>query len=157
VRHQEYKLQGEQALKEAYSAADPSLSYVIVRPGGLADGAAAGPGRIELNQGDAISGEVNRADVAEVCASPWPPVDISPLDFSPLPPHHHLLVGAAQAAAEAALSKTIPARVVFEMYEAGRSAPLEGRFKAPTGFERNGATTYDVLFEGLKPGEVAFP
>ena len=47
------------------------------------------------------------------------------------------------------------------MYEAGRSSPLEGRFKAPSGYERSGpalgAASYDALFEGLKAGEVAIP
>ena len=64
-----YKLQGEQALREVYAdsnSAAKGLSYAIIRPGGLLDGAAAGAGKIELNQGDTISGEVNRADVAQV-------------------------------------------------------------------------------------------
>ena len=60
----DWKLKGENALKDIYSA-DKSLSYVIIRPGGLGDYDAEGPSRIELNQGDTISGEVSRADVAE--------------------------------------------------------------------------------------------
>lgn len=64
----EFKLKGENALKSTYAASgDSSLSYAIIRPGGLADGTALGPAKIELNQGDTISGEVNRADVAQ-CA-----------------------------------------------------------------------------------------
>lgn len=63
-----YKLQGEDALRADYASADPKLSYAIVRPGGLTDGKAAGVSEIEINQGDAISGEVARADVAE-CVS----------------------------------------------------------------------------------------
>ena len=60
------KRKGEDALKEIYAAAnDPSLSYVIIRPGGLMDGAAAGPAGVQLNQGDTWSGEINRSDVAE--------------------------------------------------------------------------------------------
>jgi hypothetical protein len=57
----EYKLLGENALKDAYQGADSSVTYAIVRPGGLMDGKPVGPGHIELNQGDSISGEVNRA------------------------------------------------------------------------------------------------
>jgi len=60
----DWKLKGENALKDIYSN-DKSLSYVIIRPGGLADYDAEGPSRIELNQRDTISGEVSRADVAE--------------------------------------------------------------------------------------------
>ena len=60
-----------------------------------------------LIKGDTISGEVNRADVAE-------------------------------CAVAAAISKTIPSRVIFEMYQAGKSGPLEGKFKSTSGYERNG-------------------
>ena len=64
-----YKLQGEDALRSTYEEANlgSSCSYAIIRPGGLLDGTASGAAGIELNQGDTISGEVNRADVAE-CA-----------------------------------------------------------------------------------------
>ena len=65
----DYKLKGENGLKEAYANADPSMSYVIIRPGGLLDSSAVGPGHIELNQGDSISGEVNREDVAQAAAA----------------------------------------------------------------------------------------
>ena len=65
----DYKLKGENGLKAAYANADPSLSYVIIRPGGLLDSSAVGPGHIELNQGDSISGEVNREDVAQAAAA----------------------------------------------------------------------------------------
>jgi uncharacterized protein YbjT (DUF2867 family) len=127
-RIMEFKLLGEQALKEAYATADSSVSYAIIRPGGLLDGKAVGAGRIELNQGDTISGEVNRADVAE-------------------------------CAAEAAVSKSLPKAVTFEIYESGKSGPLEDKFKKVSGYERNGvalgADSYDKLFEGLKSGEVA--
>ena len=80
-----------------------------------------------MNQGDSISGEVNRSDVAEV-------------------------------AAEAALSTVIPKDVTFEMYEVGKSGPLEGKFAKLSGYEQNGeilgASTYDALFQGLKTGEI---
>lgn len=122
-----FKLMGEKALKEAYDAANnDKLGYIIIRPGGLMDGNPVGPGKIELNQGDTISGEVNRSDVAE-------------------------------CAVAAALSKTIPSRVVIEMYEAGKSGPLEGKFKSTSGYERSGpklGKDYEILFEGLKSGEV---
>lgn len=65
----EYKVKGETGLKAVYANADPSLSYVIIRPGGLLDSVAVGPGKIELNQGDAISGEVNREDVAQAAGA----------------------------------------------------------------------------------------
>lgn len=63
-RIMEYKLQGEDALRAVY-AADPSLSYSIIRPGGLQDGDALGVSKLEINQGDAVAGEIRRADVAE--------------------------------------------------------------------------------------------
>lgn len=63
-RIMEYKLQGEDALRDAY-AADSSLSYAIIRPGGLQDGDALGVSKVEINQGDAVAGEIRRADVAE--------------------------------------------------------------------------------------------
>jgi hypothetical protein len=124
-RIMEYKLKGENALREIYSQ-DPNRSYVIIRPGGLLDGAAVGPGRVELNQGDAISGEISRLDLAE-------------------------------CAVAAALSKTIPPEVIFELYEAGKNGPLEGNLPQPTGYERSGpkfGNDYEMLFEGLKPGYV---
>ena len=60
----EYKLQGEDALRAVYGS-DPSLSYTIIRPGGLQDGDALGVSKLEINQGDAVAGEIRRADVAE--------------------------------------------------------------------------------------------
>lgn len=60
----EYKLQGEDALRAVY-ASDPSLSYTIIRPGGLQDGDALGVSKLEINQGDAVAGEIRRTDVAE--------------------------------------------------------------------------------------------
>jgi len=52
-----YKLQGENAMRELYNdPAATALSYIIIRPGGLLDGEAVGASRIELNQGDTISG-----------------------------------------------------------------------------------------------------
>lgn len=119
----ENKFKGEQALKAAYAnAGDDSLSYVIVRPGGLLDGKGVGPKGIELNQGDTISGEVNREDVADCTA-------------------------------HAAISTTIPKRVTFEIYAAGRGGPLEGRFPSKSGYERLGSS-YDEMFKDLKSGDV---
>eukprot|EP01039_Chlorochromonas_danica_P002731 gene2731-2982_t len=63
----EYKLQGEKAVETAYEGS--GLTYVIVRPGGLLDGAAQGPTKMELNQGDTISGEITRADLAQCVAA----------------------------------------------------------------------------------------
>jgi len=64
-----YKIKGEDGLRAAYSAGNDKLSYAIVRPGGLMDGDAVGVKAVELNQGDTIAGEVNRADVAEAAAA----------------------------------------------------------------------------------------
>jgi uncharacterized protein YbjT (DUF2867 family) len=125
-RIMEYKLKGELALKAAYSSADPSVSYAIIRPGGLLDDKAVGAGGITLNQGDSISGEVNRADVAE-------------------------------CAAAAALSTSLPKAVTFEVYQTGKSGPLEDKFAKVSGYERSGnvlGADYNKLFEGLKSGEV---
>eukprot|EP00904_Undaria_pinnatifida_P004351 jgi/Undpi1/13917/HiC_scaffold_9.g03568.m1 len=60
------KRKGEVELEEIYAKAPKGVTYTIVRPGGLTDGAVIGPKGIELNQGDTIGGTVNRADVAEV-------------------------------------------------------------------------------------------
>eukprot|EP01041_Mallomonas_annulata_P011435 gene11435-23920_t len=123
-RIMEYKLQGENALRDVYkNAANPSLSYAIVRPGGLADGKPSGAAKIELNQGDTISGEINRSDVAECVAS-------------------------------AAVSKTLPKDITFEIYEVDKSGPLEGRFTGKSGYERTGSAfegCYDKMLEGLIP------
>ena len=42
---------GELALQSVYENAPDSLSYAIIRPGGLVDGSPAGPAEIILNQG----------------------------------------------------------------------------------------------------------
>jgi nucleoside-diphosphate-sugar epimerase len=65
----EYKVRGEQALQAIYNQAPNAqdVSYEIIRPGGLLDGPRVGPSKVELNQGDTILYEINRADVAE-CA-----------------------------------------------------------------------------------------
>ena len=64
----EYKELGERAVMELYGNAASSLSsYTIIRPGVLFDGKGVGPTRLEINQGDTISGEINREDVA-ACA-----------------------------------------------------------------------------------------
>ncbi|CAM9322475.1 unnamed protein product [Ectocarpus sp. 13 AM-2016] len=60
------KRKGEVGLEEIYAAAPKGVTYTIVRPGGLTDGAVIGPAGIELNQGDTIGGTVGRGDVAEV-------------------------------------------------------------------------------------------
>jgi uncharacterized protein YbjT (DUF2867 family) len=115
----QYKIMGEDALRAAYATEEAKgLSYAIIRPGGLVDGPAVGPSKIELNQGDTIAGEINRSDVAE-------------------------------CAAAAAISKTIPSAVTFELSELGRTGPLEGGFKSVSGYEQVGAT-YDEAFKGLK-------
>lgn len=81
-RIMEYKAKGEESVRRIYGEAnDPTLSYIIVRPGGLTDGSAIGARGIELNQGDTIIGEVHRDDVAEcvvaAALSPTIPHDIT--------------------------------------------------------------------------------
>lgn len=114
----DYKLQGENALREIYKNEDKSCSYAIVRPGGLLDGSAVGAKGISLNQGDTISGEVNRADVAECVVA-------------------------------AAVSKSIPPKVTFEVYQTDKSGPLQSEFPKVSGFERTG-DSYEQMFAGLK-------
>ena len=63
----EFKSMGEKAVMKLYEQADKSLSYTIIRPGVLFDGKGVGPIGLEINQGDTISGEINREDVA-ACA-----------------------------------------------------------------------------------------
>lgn len=53
-RIMEYKLKGELALQQIYKNADSSLSFIIVRPGGLLDGNSVGAGKIMINQGKKI-------------------------------------------------------------------------------------------------------
>jgi uncharacterized protein YbjT (DUF2867 family) len=122
----DFKIRGENSLRDLYvSSADDKLSYVIIRPGGLLDGAAVGASKVTLNQGDSISGEVNRADVA-ACA------------------------------AKAAISNSIPSRVTLEMYETGKSGPLEGRFPQLSGYEVTG-TDYEDMFQKLSRTAVNIP
>jgi hypothetical protein len=50
------------------------------------------------------------------------------------------------------VSKTIPRNVVFEIYEQGKSGPLESKFPEKSGRERSGAelgADYEKLFQGL--------
>ena len=162
-RIMEYKLLGENALKDVYKNADSSVTYAILRPGGLSDGKPVGSGHIEFNQGDSISGEVNRSDVAEVAAeaalSTVIPKDVTfefyqvgqalsfffciryPIRCCYLPVSLHKLI-------------FLP----HDFFQVGRSGPLEGKFDKLSGYEQNGeilgASTYDTLFQGLKSGEV---
>ena len=112
------KRRGEDALREIYAAAakdDASLSYVIVRPGGLTDGSAVGAGAVELNQGDTWSGEINRSDVADAVL--------------------------AAALSPAFKGK----KVTFEIYNRGGKGPLEGRFNKPSGYEVAGVAFDDMF------------
>lgn len=48
-----YKIAGEEALRDAYTAANkPGVAYTVIRPGGLSDGASVGPSKIHISQGD---------------------------------------------------------------------------------------------------------
>eukprot|EP00930_Biecheleria_cincta_P057548 TRINITY_DN43469_c0_g1_i1.p1 TRINITY_DN43469_c0_g1~~TRINITY_DN43469_c0_g1_i1.p1 ORF type:complete len:356 (+),score=52.13 TRINITY_DN43469_c0_g1_i1:62-1069(+) len=60
------KLEGEKAIKKMLKGT--GSTYTIVRPGGLKDGGALGPGQLTFNQGDTYVADVPRADVAAVCA-----------------------------------------------------------------------------------------
>lgn len=120
-RIMEYKLQGEDAVRELYR--DPSatdLSYVIVRPGGLTDGKADGPSKITINQGDTLIGDINRIDVAECVVS-------------------------------AAISGSIPKDVTLEIYRSEGSGTLEGRFSPKSGYEQSGSElgSFESMLEGL--------
>ncbi len=114
-----FKLRGEDALRDLYSSSD--LSYAIIRPGGLLGGPASGVSKMELNQKDTISGEINRADVAE-------------------------------CAVAAATSKALKGKkVTFEIYEGGKSGPLEDGLAKSSGFEQRGSD-YESMFANLKEG-----
>lgn len=122
----DYKLKGETSLRNLYLAENNAkTTYTIIRPGGLLDGDAVGPTGIELNQGDTISGEINRADVAECTVA-------------------------------AVLSKDIPPNVTFEVYQIGKSGPLQSDFPKQSGYERNGKelSDYDRMLKGLKSGVI---
>ncbi|CAM9712848.1 unnamed protein product [Chrysoparadoxa australica] len=60
------KYSGELGLKEVYAGAPSSVSYTIVRPGGL-DGKPKPVSALELNQGDTIGGIISRENLADVC------------------------------------------------------------------------------------------
>lgn len=67
-RIMDYKIAGEEAMREAYAAAPAGgkCSYTVVRPGGLSDKPSAGAKGVEVGQGDILSAEIGREDVAEV-------------------------------------------------------------------------------------------
>ncbi len=66
-RIMDYKVAGEMAMKDAYSKqTGASDGYVIVRPGGLSDNPSEGPAKVEVSQGDVLSAEIGREDVAEI-------------------------------------------------------------------------------------------
>ena len=55
-----WKLEGEEALRKS------GLSYSVIRPGGLID-ESGGEKAIQFGQGDKITGDIPRADVATIC------------------------------------------------------------------------------------------
>eukprot|EP00559_Dactyliosolen_fragilissimus_P000906 CAMPEP_0184855722 /NCGR_PEP_ID=MMETSP0580-20130426/865_1 /TAXON_ID=1118495 /ORGANISM="Dactyliosolen fragilissimus" /LENGTH=399 /DNA_ID=CAMNT_0027350297 /DNA_START=38 /DNA_END=1237 /DNA_ORIENTATION=- len=63
-----YKIAGESVMRDLYAQQPSSskCSYCVVRPGGLSDSPAEGPGEIHVSQGDVYSAEITREDVAEV-------------------------------------------------------------------------------------------
>ena len=57
---------GEDGVKRLYAADGSASSYVIVRPGGLEEtDKVVGVGGLEISQGDALAGIINRADLGE--------------------------------------------------------------------------------------------
>jgi NAD(P)H-binding len=69
----EYKLAGEDAVRTLYEESTSGKqngedvpSYIIVRPGGLRDGPAVGAQNMHVSQGDVLTSEVSRLDVAHV-------------------------------------------------------------------------------------------
>jgi uncharacterized protein YbjT (DUF2867 family) len=129
------KLIGEEGVRAAYkTSGSSSLSYAIVRPGGLEEpkkNVVLGPRTLEISQGDAIAGIISRADLAEsvvemtVCNSP------NVRDAT------------------------------FELYYTDSAQACAGRFKP---LLTNGVVTrlhgdtYQGLFSGIKPdGEYAIP
>ena len=66
----EAKIQGEDQVRDLYSnpaVLSKNLGYTIIRPGGLTTGPGVGVANLELNQGDAKSGRLDRMDVASLC------------------------------------------------------------------------------------------
>ena len=61
----DHKIAGEAIMRDLY-ANQNKCSYCVVRPGGLSDASAEGPGLIHVSQGDVYSAEITRQDVAEV-------------------------------------------------------------------------------------------
>ncbi|CAK0911986.1 unnamed protein product [Prorocentrum cordatum] len=62
------KISGENRVRALYAGLPVSdVGYTVVRPGGLTEQPARGASAIELSQGDAFSGRISRADVAELC------------------------------------------------------------------------------------------
>jgi uncharacterized protein YbjT (DUF2867 family) len=71
----EEKIKGEDTIREMYANLNndkddnskSSLTYTIIRPGGLTEDPIRGVSEIELNQGDMKSGRISRYDVAKLC------------------------------------------------------------------------------------------
>merc|ERR1740117_684972 len=63
------KISGENEMRRLYAAAgltERGVGYTVVRPGGLTKDEPRGVSSVELNQGDAKSGRIARADVAAI-------------------------------------------------------------------------------------------
>lgn len=127
------KRKGEVAVEDMYSnyyaASDEPKkpSYVIVRPGGLSDGPAAGPSNVELNQGDTIIGEVSRQDVADCVAA------------------------MASYLTSNMRKQDALQNVIFEIYGKKSAYPLQANFKKPSGMEVSG-NSFEDMFPLLKSG-----
>jgi uncharacterized protein YbjT (DUF2867 family) len=123
------KRMGEEGVMRAYSSSLPSnLSYTIVRPGGLEEpklNTVLGPSSLELSQGDALTGIISRADLAEVTVE--------------------LALSNANNLRNTAL----------EVYYKDSAQPCESKFKPllENGGVRLHGDTYQELLQGIEPGK----
>jgi len=122
----ENKLLGEEAVINAYNNnndKDKNLSYIIIRPGILFDAKGVGSNNIELNQGDTISGEINREDLADCIIA---------------------------ATLSKTITNNVIFEIY---QTEGTRGPLEDKFSSISGYEQNGSKfngDYDQMFQGLK-------
>jgi len=63
----EEKIKGEDTVRALYKDTGSCCTYTVIRPGGLTEEEGKGVTALELNQGDAKSGRIARADVAALC------------------------------------------------------------------------------------------
>jgi NAD(P)H-binding len=64
-RVMEYKLSGEDAVRVGLSSAD--CGYTIIRPCALTEKPPVGMSSLQIEQGDSMTGQISRNDIARVC------------------------------------------------------------------------------------------